>query len=234
MPAVKLGRGQIEKAVLILVDEPATFLGRGPILAGNFERRAQSRGLSLDNGERLARLTGDHRRHAGLEDTGLFGGHLDQRVTQKFAMIEREPGNDACQRAFDHVRGVKPPTKTDLEQDNVGRVAREQQECCGGLHFEHGDRRAAVFRFAFGQRVAERGVVDEPPATVPAEAKAFVETNQIRRSVDVNPLAGGFERRAHERDGGAFAVGAGYMNGRRQPPLRIVERAEEPLDAIEG
>ena len=113
-------------------------------------------------------------------------------------------------------------------------MAREQQECRGGLHFEHGNRRAAVFRFAFGQGVAKLGVVDKPAAAIPAEAKAFVETNQIRRSVDVNSFAGGFERRAHERDGGTFAVGAGYMNGRRQSPLRIVERAEEPLDAIEG
>jgi hypothetical protein len=50
----------------------------------------------------------------------------------------------------------------------------------------------------------------------------------------VNPLAGGFERRPHKCDGGTFAVGAGYMDGRRQPPLRIVQRRQEPLDTIEG
>jgi hypothetical protein len=149
-------------------------------------------------------------------------------------MVEREPGNHARQRAFDHVRGVEPSTETDLEQRDVGRMAREQHECRGSLHFEHRNRCAAVFRFALRQSVAELGVVDKPAAAVAAEAKAFIETNQIRRSVDVNPLAGGFERRSHKGDGGAFAVGASYMDGRRNSPLRIIKRCQEALDAIEG
>src|SRR5262245_14687484 len=103
-------------------------------------------------------------------------------------MVERQPGNDARQWAFDHVGGVEPPAKTDFEQGNVSRMAREQQECRGSLHFEHGNRRAAITRFAFCQSVAELSVVDKPSAAVPAEAKAFVETNQIGRSIDVNLL----------------------------------------------
>ena len=34
------------------------------------------------------------------------------------------------------------------------------------------------------------------------------------------------EDRAHERDGRALAVGAGDMDHRRQPPLRIAERGQ--------
>ena len=88
-------------------------------------------------------------------------------------MVEREPGNDTCQRRFDHVRGVEPPTKTDFEQGNFGRMACEQQECRGGLHFEHRNRRATVFRFAFSERVTELGVVDKPAAVVPAEERSI-------------------------------------------------------------
>src|SRR5262249_50294688 len=171
MSAVKLGCGQIEKSILVLIDQPAAFLGRGPILAGNFERRAQSRSLSLNDCERLARLARDHRRHAGLEDASLFSRYLNQGVAEKFAMIKREPGNHARQRTFDPVGGVEPPTEANLEQGDVGRMAREQQKCYGGLHFKDCNRRTAISRFAFRQRIAELGVANEPPTAVPAEAK---------------------------------------------------------------
>ena len=56
MPAVKLRRRQIEQPIVVLIDEPAALLGRGPVLAGDGERRFNTRGLPLDDGERLARL----------------------------------------------------------------------------------------------------------------------------------------------------------------------------------
>ena len=49
----------------------------------------------------------------------------------------------------------------------------------------------------------------------------------------MNPRAGRFEGRAHERDCGTFAVRPRYMDRRRQTPLRIAERNQEPLDTIE-
>ena len=49
----------------------------------------------------------------------------------------------------------------------------------------------------------------------------------------MNALARRFEDRAHEGDGRAFAVGAGDMDHRRQPPLRMIERGQQPLDAVE-
>jgi hypothetical protein len=148
-------------------------------------------------------------------------------------MVEGEPGDDADQRAFNHVGGIEPPTETDLEQGDIGWMAREQEERRGGLHFEHGDRRAAIFCLAFGQRVAELRVVDEPPTAHSSEAKALVKTNQIRRSIDVNFSACCFERGPHEGDAGAFAVGSRYMNDGRLPPLRITKRGKEPLNSIE-
>ena len=90
MPAVELRRRQIEQAVVVLIDQPAALFGRGPVLAGNRQRRAHARRLPLDDGERLARLVGDDRRHVALENAGLLGGDLLQRIAEKFAMIERQ------------------------------------------------------------------------------------------------------------------------------------------------
>ena len=49
----------------------------------------------------------------------------------------------------------------------------------------------------------------------------------------MHPLLRRFQDRAHESDGGAFAVGAGDMDYGRQPPLRTAERRQYALDAIE-
>ncbi len=46
-------------------------------------------------------------------------------------------------------------------------------------------------------------------------------------------LAGRLEDRPHERDRRAFAVGAGDMDHRRQPPFRMIERGQKALDAAE-
>jgi hypothetical protein len=56
MAAVKFRRRQIEQPVAVLINQPAAFLGRGPVLAGDAERRPHARRLPLDDGERLARL----------------------------------------------------------------------------------------------------------------------------------------------------------------------------------
>jgi hypothetical protein len=49
----------------------------------------------------------------------------------------------------------------------------------------------------------------------------------------MNRRAGRFEGRTHERDCGTFAVRPSHMDGRRQAPLRIIERSKEPLDTLE-
>ena len=49
----------------------------------------------------------------------------------------------------------------------------------------------------------------------------------------MNAFARGFEDRAHEGDGGSFAVRAGDMNDRRQTPLRMIERSQNALHAVE-
>ena len=94
-------------------------------------------------------------------------------------MIDRHRCNDAGQRPLDHIGGVEPAAEPDFEKQNVGGMAREQQKRRGGLDLEHRDRRVAVLGLAFGQRIGERGIVDELAAALAADAKALIEMDQI-------------------------------------------------------
>ena len=233
MAAVKLWRRQIEQAVVVLINQAPAFLGRGPVLARDAQRRLHAAGLPLDHRQRLAHLAGDHRRHAALEDAGFFRGDLLDGIAEEIAMIDRHRRDDAHKRPLDHIGGVEPAAEPDFEKQDVGRVAREQQKRRRGLDLEYRDRRVAVPGFAFGQRLGQRGIVDELAAAVAADAEALVETDQIGRGIDMHALAGRFQDRAHEGDGRAFAVGAGDMDQRRQLLFGMIERGKQALDAVE-
>src|ERR1700689_1487936 len=112
MAAVKFWRRQVEEPVVILINQAPAFLGRGPIFAGNAERRLHAAGLTLDHRKRLARLARDHRRHAALEDAGFFGGDLFDAVAEEFAVIDRYRRDDAGERALDHIGGIEPAAKS--------------------------------------------------------------------------------------------------------------------------
>ena len=148
-------------------------------------------------------------------------------------MIERQPRDHARQWAFNHVGGVKAAAKPDFEEQNIGLMAREQKKGRRGLHLENRDRRLAVFGLAFGKHIGEFVILDEPTAAFVRDAETLVEADQIGRGVNMHPLLCRLQDRAHERDGGAFAVGAGHMNEWRQTPFGMSEQSQEPFDAIE-
>jgi hypothetical protein len=159
---------------------------------------------------------------------------LLQRVAEKFQVIHGDGRDRGGQRPLDHVGGVETAAQADFEQSHIGRVAREQDE--GGRRFdlEHGDRRVAIGALAFGQHRSELVIGDERAAARPAEAEAFVDAHQIGRGVNVNAQSRRFENGAQERDGRALAVGAGDMDHRREPAMRVVERVQNTPDAIES
>ena len=112
--------------------------------------------------ERRIRLRRDHRRHAALEDAGLLGGDLLERVAEKFEMIDRHRRDHAGERLLDHVGGVEPAAEADFEQQHVGRMAREQQKRRRGLDLEHRDRLAGID--ALASRSARRPAPRPTPA----------------------------------------------------------------------
>ena len=63
--------------------------------------------------------------------------------------------------SLDDIGGVEPAAEPDLEQENIGRMPREQQKRRRRLDLEHGDRRVAVRGFAFGERAGKLVVVDQ-------------------------------------------------------------------------
>ena len=170
---------------------------------------------------------------AALEDAGLLIGDLLERVAEKLGVVDRDAGDDGGERMIDHIGRVQPAAEADFQQQHIGRMAREQQQADRGGDLEHGDGRAGIGALAFLQRRAELLVGHQHAFARLAQAEALVEAHQMRRGIDVHALAGRFQDRAQEGDGGALAVGAGDMDHRRQLALGMIERGEQPLDAIE-
>ena len=148
-------------------------------------------------------------------------------------MVERDRRDHARQRMVDDVGGVEAAAQADFQQQHVGRVAREQHECRRRLDLEHGDRRFAIEAFALAERVGKLGVRNQHAAPRPADPESFVDAHQVGRGVGMDALAGRLEDRAHERDGRAFAVGAGDVDDGRHTPLRVAEAVQDPPHAVE-
>src|SRR6188508_3168961 len=125
MASVEPGRRQIEQTRFVLIDQPPSLLGRGPILACNPERRTEFAGLPLDRRESFAMLRGDYCRNTALEYAGLFGGNLFQGVAQKVGVIDRNARDDGRQRTVYDIRCIEPPAKAHLEQKNIRWMTRK-------------------------------------------------------------------------------------------------------------
>ena len=133
----------------------------------------------------------------------------------------------------DHIGGVEPAAEPDFEQQDIGRALREEFQRRRRGRLEKGDRRPAIGLFDFGERFAENIVFHQPAAAWRGEPDALAEGDEMRRGIDVNADAGGLQDGPHEGDGRALAVGAGDMDDRRQALLRIAERGEQALDALQ-
>ena len=59
------------------------------------------------------------------------------------------------------------------------------------------------------------------------DADALVEAHQMRRGIDVHALPRRLGHRAQEGTGAALAVGAGDMDHRWQPTLRMIELLQQ-------
>ena len=162
--AVKPGRGKIEQSGIVLIDQAPALLGRRPVLAGDADRRLDPHGLAFDDRERGARLRGNDRRHRALEDPRLLRRDLGESVAEVLGMVERDRGDHASPAGARYVGGIEPAAQADLEQQRVGRMAREQQEGGGGRDLEHGDRRAGIGALAFLEHGAELLVGGQPSA----------------------------------------------------------------------
>ena len=123
VPTVESRCRQVEQAGVVLVDQPPALFGRGPILAGNPDRRLDARGLALDRQQRLARLRCHDRRHARLENARLLRRDLAHGIAEMLDMVERNRRDHRGQRVIDDIGGIEPPAHSDLEQHHIRRMA---------------------------------------------------------------------------------------------------------------
>src|SRR5262249_29387561 len=98
---------------------------------------------------------------------------------------------------------------------------------------EYGDGCTRIDTLAFAERVGELLVGNEAAFALGAKSKALVEAHEVRRGIDVHAQSRSLQDRARESHGRALAIGAGDMDGRRRPPLRIPERRQNAPHTIE-
>ena len=147
-------------------------------------------------------------------------------------MVHADRRQHGARDLIDHVGRIEPAAKADFEQNDIGRMLREQQEGRDGLDLEEGDRRASIDPLAFQQRGDQFVIIDQDAAADLAEPIALVDTHQPGRGENVDAQAGGFEHRAQIGDRRALAIGAGDMDHRRQLALGMVELREQPVHAL--
>ena len=83
------------------------------------------------------------------------------------------------------------------------------------------------------QRGAQFVIAGQDTAAGSAEPKAFIDSHQIGRGIDVNTQGRGFQNRPQIGHRRALAVGAGDVNDRRQPAFGVIEPLQQPMHPLE-
>ena len=147
------------------------------------------------------------------------------------ALLAAIHGRDhRAQRMFDHIGRVIGAAHAGFEQQVICPRLGKELESGDGRYLEKGDRRAAIDGFD----LFERGIEFSRPHQLAGEADALVETHQMGGIIDMHLLAARFEKGAQIGDGRALGIGAGHVDGRRQPVLRIAQLLQERQHAIEA
>src|SRR6185503_21335018 len=107
------------------------------------------------------RLRRDDGGAALLQDAGLGGRDLGERIAEELHVIERDRHYDGGQRRRDHVGGVELAAEAGLQQQNVGLHARKREEGGDRGDLEKGDGVAAVGALAFLDQLDQRLLLDQ-------------------------------------------------------------------------
>ena len=135
-------------------------------------------------------------------------------------MVEIDGGDDGETRLVDHIGGIEPAAKPDLEHQIIGGIAGKGEKAAAVVISED-DRLAGIGLLAFGQQGDEVGLGDERAAARPTYADPLVKLDEMRRGVDMSREARCLDDGAAIGDDRALAIGAGDMDDRRHAPLRV-------------
>ena len=144
-------------------------------------------------------------------------------------MVERHRRDADGGRFRDHIGRVEVAAEPDFQDQRVGGMAREGEKRRRRGDLEKGDRRAGIGALAFFQSRGEFFFGDQRAG----KADALVEAHQMRRGIDMHAIARALQHRAQIGADRTFAVGARDMDDRRQFFLRMAERRQQALDAIQ-
>ncbi len=145
-------------------------------------------------------------------------------------MIEPELSDAADCRRRDHVGGVEPAAKADLDDCRVGGLADESEQRRSRGDLEEAGIDAARCIQHLGEQLRQRNVLDQRAG----KADPLVEAHQMRARINMRLEPRRLDRGAEEGAGRALAVGPGDVEDRRQVALRIAEPGEEGGDALQA
>jgi hypothetical protein len=147
---------------------------------------------------------------------------------KKAFVVNTERGYAAHGGGSDDVGRVEPSTEADFDNARIGWGASKGEEGDGGGDFEEAGLQPFGVVENFGEQSGEGNVVDQ----LPSNPDSFIEPNQMRTGVNVGSEARRLDSAAHESAGRSFAVGARYVEHRRQFVVRVVEAIKQSGDAL--
>ncbi len=168
----------------------------------------------------------------GFDDAGFFGGDLFKCVAEPIAMVESDASDDG-EGGLADVGGVEATAEARFEDGPVGAGRVIDEEGDGGECFEEGEvLEGGGCGFERGEALGgavECGVVKG----LAVEEEAFVDVDEVGRGVACGCEVCGAEASVEDGAGGAFAVGAGDVEG-GEVVFGVAERGRNCADGVEA
>ena len=168
-----------------------------------------------------------HEGNALLDDTGLLGGDLRQRIAQQRRMFQSDVGHHAHDGQQD-VRGVEPPAQPRLDDGHLDVALCEVVERQRRRHLEERKSQLGhlvtvlvdeIDHFLLGDHLA-------------VDADAFAEIVQMRRREETRAVTGLLQHGGDDVRNGTLAVGSRDMD-REVVPLRVAQMPAESRDTFQ-
>ena len=220
-------------------------------------QRAHHPGMIVKDRIRLGIAFPDHRRDPGLENAGLLPRDRLQGIPQQGAVVQAD-GRNHRQFRLQHVRGIQPSPEAHLDDRRVHPLIGKPLERQPRRNLEERQLLLLEIRLplhqkikyvllgnqgilGFGKgraflRVASRpntGICSGKPVPSRNNPRPFPEIQQMRRGIESDPEPAGAQSRCQQGGDGAFAVGAGDMDGLERA-FRMAEGGAESLHAIQA
>ena len=185
----------------------------------------------------LVRLRADHGGAAGLDDAGLLGGDLLDRIAQPLHVVHIHRSDDG-RVGVQHVGGVPGTPHAHLHDGHVHRRVGKLPDRHGGQHLEEAHPRLAGLFHLHVHQIDQ--ILDLIPGVhevvvaqrLAVDGDAFVDAFQMRRGVQAGAHAVGAADGLRHAGRGALAVGAGDVDDAERL-LRMTQHVEHQVHPVQ-